>query len=96
MRPLATWLIAFALVLLVGLQIEERQDRKAALNEQRYQSCMAEVTGFNLNYLALDTFYARVHDPGVAPLDDEALQATDEAMKRCGSHFDHTSPPTTR
>ena len=66
------------------------------LNEQRYQSCMAEVTGFNLNYLALDTFHARVQGPAVAPLDDDALQATDEAMKRCGSNFDHTSPPTTR
>jgi len=89
MRTVGVWVAAVALVVSVAFQVEERQDRKALLGEQRYQSCMAQEIGSATDLLLLESSGA-----------DEAVSGTravqlDEAMSRCRKAFPHTTTPTT-
>ena len=99
LRTLGIWVIAAAAVASVALQLEERQDRATLLNEQRYQSCMAQNIGGAVNLLQLDTA-ARLSAGG----DEDSIYQgegrqlptnLDEAISRCSGRFAHTTTPTT-
>lgn len=88
LRSLGIWVIAAAAITSVALQLEEREDRTVLLNEQRYQSCMAQQIGGAVNLERLEAVF---------PLSDQdRRQLTtnlDEGIGRCSRRFPHTTTP---
>ena len=97
MRTIATWIIALGVVALVGLELEERSVRQESLDEARYQSCMAQLTGGGVNLLMLD---ARMREASGSPSifsgeGGELPNRHDEGINRCSRRYAHTTTPTT-
>ena len=99
-RTVGIWIVAVALVALLAVDVEERSQRRQILDEQRYQSCMAQQIGIGVNLLALEG-RQRVISGGdetsvLRPQGDrDVSMSLDEAIKRCSDAFPHSTTPTT-
>ena len=95
-RTIGIWVVAIAALISVALQIEAREQRADFLSEQRYQSCMAQITGGATNLLLLD---ASIRGGGGTTLfageGRRLAPNNDEAISRCSRRFRHTTTPTT-
>lgn len=95
-RTIGIWVIAIAALVSVTLQIEARGQRADLLREQRYQSCMAQITGGATNLLLLDTSIRSEGGTSIFAGEGHRLAPNnDEAISRCSRRFRHTTTPTT-
>ncbi len=98
LRTLGIWVIAAAAASSVLLQLEERRDRTALMNEQRYQSCMAQNIGSAVTLAQLDATVRTAGGDDNSIFKSEGNQLAmklDEGISRCSRRFPHTTTPTT-